>query len=234
MLSEGRARSTFFGRAGPFVREDALFTGLVQHLGRIEGFERGSGAGCLRVDLGPLADGLALGGSVAIDGVCLSATELVGSIARFDVLSETLSRSTLGSRRQGDRVNLETSLRVGDPVGGHFVQGHVDGIGTVRERRDLGGQWEFTLAAPETVLETAVEKGSIAVDGISLTIARLSGDRITVAVISETYQRTTMGLRHSGDPVNLEADILGKVVARLLGRAAPGGLSADKLREAGW
>jgi len=211
-----------------------VFTGLIQHLGRVERIERGGGPGRLTIDLGPVAEGTALGASIAVDGICLTVTSLAGSIGTFDVLDETFSRGTLGDRRAGDRVNLESSLRVGDPLGGHFVQGHVDGVGTVAESRDLGGQWEVTVATPECVLATCVEKGSIAIDGISLTIARLGADSLTVAVIPETWRRTTLGLRKVGDPVNLEADILGKMVARLLGKTAPGGLTMDKLREAGW
>jgi riboflavin synthase len=172
---------------------------------------------------------------VAVDGVCLTVTEIQGATGRFDVLDETFSRSTLSCRSAGDPVNLETSLRVGDPLGGHFVQGHVDGVGTVREARDLGGQWEFAVDAPESVLATTVEKGSIAIDGISLTVARLLGNGFVVAVIPETFRRTTLGVRKAGDGVNLEADVLGKVVARLLGRATDGGgVTMDKLREAGW
>jgi riboflavin synthase len=212
-----------------------LFTGLIQHRGTIEEIARTGGIGHVRIDLGPLVEGLSLGASVAVDGVCLTVTEIQGATGRFDVLDETFSRSTLSCRSAGDPVNLETSLRVGDPLGGHFVQGHVDGVGTVREARDLGGQWEFAVDAPESVLATTVEKGSIAIDGISLTVARLLGNGFVVAVIPETFRRTTLGVRKAGDGVNLEADVLGKVVARLLGRATDGGgVTMDKLREAGW
>jgi riboflavin synthase len=211
-----------------------VFTGLIRHLGRVERLTRGGGPGRLVVDLGPVGEGAGTGDSIAVNGVCLTLTALSGPLGTFDVLDETLSRSTLGSLGPADRVNLEPSLRAGDPLGGHFVQGHVDGTGEVVSSRDLGGQWEVRVSAPGSVLRTCVEKGSIAIDGISLTIAGLGAESLTVAVIPETWRRTTLGLRKVGERVNLEADILGKVVARLLGDSGAGGLSMEKLRDAGW
>jgi len=149
------------------------------------------------------------GDSVAIEGVCL--TVLDGSRLAFDVVPETLSRTTLGGLKPGDRVNIEPALRVGDPLGGHNVQGHVDGIGRVRSIGEPA--W---IDAPVEILRYCIEKGSITVDGVSLTIAAIDGAGFAVALIPHTLTATTLGELEPGDPVNLEADVLAKYVERLL------------------
>ena len=180
-----------------------MFTGIVREVGRVVEFDGSR----LVVDAAAKAEA---GDSVAVAGVCL--TVLPGSRLAFDVVPETLSRTTLGGLKQGDRVNIEPALRVGDPLGGHNVQGHVDGIGHVRG--NLGEPvW---IDAPADILRYCIEKGSITVDGVSLTIAAIDDAGFAVALIPHTLAETTLGELQPGDPVNLEADVLAKYVERLL------------------
>jgi len=179
-----------------------VFTGIVREVGRVESFDghRLVVAGELRA---------AEGDSVAVDGVCLTAVD--GMRLVFDVVDETLSRTTLGTLKAGDRVNLEPALRAGDPLGGHIVQGHVDGIGRVREVGDL--VW---VDAPADLLRYCVEKGSITVDGVSLTVAAVDEQGFGVALVPHTLEVTTLGGLTPGDAVNLEVDVLAKYVEKLL------------------
>ena len=179
---------------------------------------------------------ITLGDSVAVNGLCLTVVERPPWGFRVQVSSESLKRSTLGELRAGRRVNLERALRLGDRLGGHLVQGHVDGVGRIEERR-LEGEFErMVISAPAEVLRYAVEKGSMAVDGISLTVNGVAGDRFWVMLIPETLRRTTLGEKAVGRRVNLEADLIAKYVERLLaGRMGAGqGISLDKLREEGF
>jgi riboflavin synthase len=185
-----------------------MFTGLVEQMGEV----RRAG-----VRLGvstPLASELTLGDSIAVNGVCLTAVQIGDGGFEADLMEETLERSSLGGLSQGDRVNLELPLRVGDRLGGHFVQGHVDATGTVDlvEQRDHSRLLRIA-AAPE-ILRFVVEKGSIAVDGVSLTVNEVDADRFSVSLIPETLERTTLGAVVPGDPVNLEVDMLAKLAVR--------------------
>ncbi len=195
-----------------------MFTGLVQALGRIERVEREEAG--LRFAIAwddlPEDDPLALGESVAVNGCCLTVVAVDGG--RFEVQAgpETLARTNLGIRGAGDRVNLERALKVGDRLGGHFVQGHVDTTATLRERRPEG-EWEFlgfTIDPAWTPL--LVPKGSIAADGVSLTLVDVSSDAFSVMLIPHTLAVTTLGLIQPGDAVNIEADMLAKHVQKLL------------------
>jgi riboflavin synthase len=178
-----------------------------------------SGAGTrLAIDAGPLARELAEGDSVAVNGVCLTATGIAGDAFSADVMSETLDRSSLGPLGAGDRVNLELPLRAGDRLGGHVVQGHVDGVGEVRTVSEDGFARLVEVAAAPDLLRYVVEKGSIAVDGVSLTVAAISADSFTVSLIPETLERTTLGAATPGRPVNLEVDVLAKYVEKLASR----------------
>ena len=181
-----------------------MFTGIVREVGRVVEFDGSR----LVVDASTDAAG---GDSVAVDGVCL--TVLEGSRLAFDVVPETLSRTTLGELQPGDRVNIEPALRVGDPLGGHHVQGHVDGVGRVRSTGE-----PVWIDAPVEILRYSVEKGSITVDGVSLTIAAVDDDGFAVALIPHTLTATTLGELEPGDAVNLEADVLAKYVEKLLPR----------------
>jgi riboflavin synthase len=188
-----------------------VFTGLVQALGRVEEI----GDGRLRVRADGLDD-IAPGDSVAVNGVCLTAAEVGEGAFRADVMAETLRRSSLGGLEAGDAVNLELPLRPSDRLGGHVVQGHVDGLGRVRDIRAEGFARLVTVAADPELLRYVVPKGSIAVDGVSLTVAELLDDAFTVSLIPETLERTTLGRAQAGDAVNLEVDVLAKYVERLV------------------
>jgi riboflavin synthase len=180
-----------------------MFTGIVREVGRVAAFDGSR----LIVETGTEAD---VGDSVAIAGVCLTvAARRDGSLA-FDVVPETLARTTLGNLKAGAEVNVEPSLRAGDPLGGHIVQGHVDGVGTLRERGDL--TW---FDAPSEIVRYCVEKGSIAVDGTSLTVAATDYEGFAVALVPHTLEATTLGALSPGDRVNLEVDLLAKYVERL-------------------
>jgi riboflavin synthase len=189
-----------------------VFTGLVQATGTVASFDAGS----LRVDARGLD--LAEGDSVAVSGVCLTATEVRGDGFSADVVAETVSRSSLGSLAPGDRVNLELPLRPSDRLGGHIVQGHVDGLGTVES---LGRDGVLRVAAAPELLRYVVDKGSIAIDGVSLTVADVDDEGFSVALIPETLERTTLGALAPGQPVNLEVDVLAKYVEKLAARGAP-------------
>jgi riboflavin synthase len=187
-----------------------VFTGLVMALGEVE--EVGGGRLRVRAALPDLEPG----DSVAVNGVCLTATEVAGGGFAADVMDETLRRSSLGGLGAGDPVNLELPLRATDRLGGHVVQGHVDGLGEVRAIAPEGFARLVTVAADPGLLRYVVAKGSIAVDGVSLTVAALGDDEFTVSLIPETLQRTTLGRAGVGDAVNLEVDVLAKYVERLV------------------
>lgn len=199
-----------------------MFTGLVQEAGTVVSFGVGPGGGWRLVVTAPLvAPTAALGDSVAVNGACLTVVAKAGADLSFDLLEETVRRTSLATVVPGGRVNLEGSLRVGDRLGGHFVTGHVDGTGTVRERRPQGADTIFRIAPPASGWPLLVEKGSIAVDGVSLTVAALGDGDFTIWLIPHTLAVTTLGDRQPGDRVNLEFDLLAKHVERLL--AARGG-----------
>jgi riboflavin synthase len=212
-----------------------MFTGLIRRIAPVTDVRPTAAGASLAVDRGEIAAGIDRGDSVCISGVCLTVTERDGAAARFDVVRETLSRTTLGELRRGDAVNVEPSLRVGDPLGGHFVLGHVDGVGRVAAVTPAGEGREMRVSAGPDLLAQMVSKGSVAVDGVSLTLVDVADDSFSVALIPTTLSETTLGRRRAGDSVNLETDILGKLVARALGSpACSGGLTLDKLRQAGF
>jgi riboflavin synthase len=185
-----------------------MFTGLVSATGRVAAIDRGR----LRIEA-PVQ--LEHGASIAVNGVCLTAVEIDDEGFEVDVMEETLRRSSLGSLTDGDAVNLETPLRVGDPLDGHMVQGHVDGTGTVATLRDEGTSRVVRIDASPELLRYVVEKGSIAVDGVSLTVSAIHEDWFEVSLIPETLERTTLGQAESGRIVNLEVDVLAKYVEKL-------------------
>lgn len=194
-----------------------MFTGLVQELGRVTAVERTADGARLTIS-GRLSGELGEGDSVAVNGVCLTATAVDDGSFQADVMDETLRRSTLGDVRQGSAVNLELPLRASDRLGGHFVQGHVDGTGTVAEVREQGFSRVVRIAASPELLRYVAEKGSVAVDGTSLTVSAVDADSLTVSLIPETLRRTNLGAAEPGDTVNLEVDLLAKYVERLVTR----------------
>ena len=205
-----------------------MFTGLVTDLGTIE-----------RINAGPVTDlwvgssfaDFQLGESIACDGVCLTVVEFRGNSFKVQAAPETLRRTTLGKWGVGTRVNLERALRMGDRLGGHWVQGHVDGVAVVLETRPEGGSWVMGFSLPPELAPFFVEKGSVCIDGVSLTLTTVGADRFHVMLIPETQQRTSLGKKQPGQRVNLEADIIGKYVARMMG--GRGGLTIEQLKAAG-
>ncbi|MGB9619066.1 MAG: riboflavin synthase [Armatimonadota bacterium] len=211
-----------------------MFTGLIEEIGTVKSLVPG-GVTKLVVASSRVAQNVEVGDSVSVSGVCLTVTRIGEGELAFDAVPETLARSTLAHVRPGDTINLESSLRAGGTIGGHFVQGHIDGVGTVESVRQLGESAEIRIAAPSGILRYVVEKGSIAVDGISLTVASVDRTGFAVAVIPHTMQVTTLGRRRPGDRVNLEVDIIAKYVEKLLaGRGGSGGVTEDLLRDAGF
>jgi riboflavin synthase len=217
--------------------EQTLFTGIVEQVGRIDTIEKGPEGGRLRIHAGPLAASLAVAGSVAVNGCCLTVVELAGETFAADLSSETLRRTAFGEMKPGARVNLERPLTAGKEFGGHFMQGHVDGIGRVTRLAPEGPNWWFGVRVPAEVERYVVMKGSIAIDGISLTVASLANGVAEVAIIPFTYANTNLQALVAGDAVNLEADILAKYVEKLMDtrRApAPSRITTARLIEEGF
>jgi riboflavin synthase len=193
-----------------------VFTGIVRELGRVESVDATAGGARLTIHAPETAARTALGDSVSVNGVCLTATAADDGTLAFDAVPETLACSTLGSLAPGAPVNLEPALRAGEPLGGHVVQGHVDGVARVVSLDPEGGGARLTLELPGGLARYAVEKGSVTIDGVSLTVAGLDGGRIAIALVPHTLSATTLGGLTPGDEVNVEADILAKHVERLL------------------
>jgi riboflavin synthase len=232
-----------------------MFTGLIAEVGRVRGLS-GSDVARLVVEVGKASDGVGIGGSVAVNGACLTVTATSRPLLTFDVVRETLKRTNLGSLRPGDPVNLERPLKAGDEFGGHFVLGHVDSVGRIMRLERSGESADLEIAAGDDIMKYVVEKGSIAIDGISLTVASLSARTFTVALVPHTLHATNLCARRVGDMVNIETDVLGKYVERyyasgqIVRPEAPGGadgmlrdenratkhseLTEDRLREAGF
>ena len=204
-----------------------MFTGLVQDLGRVTVVDSTADGVTLAVRT-RLAGEIGEGDSVAVNGVCLTATAIADGEFRAEVMHETLRRSSLAEAQAGSDVNLELSLRASDRLGGHIVQGHVDGLGAVRDVREDGFARVVAIAAPPELLRYVVEKGSIAVNGVSLTVVDVGDDWFSVSLIPETLERTTLGNAAAGAPVNLEVDVVAKYVEKLASGAV---MSAQ--REAG-
>ena len=197
-----------------------MFTGIVEELGTVQAITPNAGGARIEIAATRVLDDAEIGASIAVNGCCLTVVALGEGCFAADAVTETLGRTELGTLEPGDRVNLERPVRLQDRLGGHLVQGHVDAVGTVRLRTpEADGSQRIDFAAPEAVMRYVVEKGSITVDGISLTVAALSHDGFAVAVIPHTLAATTLGTKREGDAVNLEVDIVAKYVERLLGRA---------------
>lgn len=210
-----------------------MFTGLVQDVGVVERVLPGPTTDVwVRTALG--AADLSLGESIAIDGACLTVVERNANAFRVQAGPETLRRTTLGALRPGSRVHLERALRLSDRLGGHLVLGHVDGVCTVKRVYPEGGALVLDLSLPSALAPYFIDKGSVAVDGVSLTVNALGPEHFSVALIPETQARTTLGQKSVGTQANVEADVIGKYVARLHRLGAGGGLTLDVLRAAGF
>jgi riboflavin synthase len=195
-----------------------MFTGLIREVGAVVSLAGGDAGVRLVVAAPEAAAAAAPGDSISVDGVCLTVVEVGKGRLGFDAVPETLARTSLQTLEQGSRVNLEPALRAGEPLGGHYVQGHVDGIGTVRSVEPEGDGRRLWFDADEALLRYLVEKGSVAVQGTSLTVAALDDSGFAVALIPHTLGATTLGSLEAGDPVNLEVDVLAKYVEKLLAR----------------
>lgn len=212
-----------------------MFTGLIEKIGVLEDRIRRDGG--WRVSIGAAfaaGDPLVLGESVAVQGVCLTVDEITAGGFRCDLLDETLSRTTLGSIPLKARVNLERAMKAGGRFGGHIVQGHVDAVGTVEAIAPRGRDIELRVKCPAGFARMCVEKGSVAIDGVSLTLVEAGDGHIAVDIIPHTLAGTSLSSLRPGAGVNLEADIIGKYVLRALGGAAASGLTEDTLRKAGF
>jgi riboflavin synthase len=196
-----------------------MFTGIIQTIGQIERIESEENDSLFSVAIQDIGT-LTLGESVAIDGVCLTAARQEGKEIWFDVMKETVKKTTLGMKRAGDPVNIERALCIGDALGGHLVYGHVDGVGEVLDVKREGESLLLTIALPEAVAPYIVETCSVAIDGVSLTVARTQPDRFVVSLVDYTETHTTLGKLRAGDIVNIEADMLAKYTRRMLGARA--------------
>ena len=197
-----------------------MFTGLIIEMGEITSVKMPSSSAVLSLKAREAASSAKLGDSISVNGVCLTVTELQtqNSELFFDLSDETLRSTNLGRLKKGDRVNLEMSLSPDSKIGGHFVTGHVDAVGTMRSKADTGDMLKIEISAPAKVMNFIVEKGSVAVDGISLTVVDVLNDGFTVVIIPHTARLTTIGFKSTGDTVNIETDILGKYVAKFLNK----------------
>jgi riboflavin synthase len=214
-----------------------MFTGLIEDVGRVLGLDRAGAGARLRVASVLPQDEIALGDSVAINGVCLTVVEKSSGCLAFDVSPETLERTLFKTLRPGMFVNLERALRFGDRLGGHLVSGHVDCIAVIRERREVSGNYQFSFQLPPRYARYLIEKGSVAIDGISLTVNAVSDDGFTINVIPHTADHTTLRFRGPGDEVNIETDLIGKYVERLLSGKDSGGekgVSLELLAKSGF
>lgn len=217
-----------------------MFTGLVQDVGRIERVVPGGMTELWIASALPTAE-FQLGESIAVDGACLTVVEVNGPSFRVQASAETLRRTTMGSYAPGTKVNLERAMRLGDRLGGHLVLGHVDAISTIRSKRPEGGALLYVFELPAALAPFFIDKGSVTVDGVSLTVNSVGADSFDVALIPETQERTTLALKGPGDRVNLEADLIGKYVARLhgfrqgeqAGKGGPG-LTLEAITKAGF
>ena len=192
-----------------------MFTGIVRERGRVAAAERNGARLRLRVEAAKTASTAGPGDSVSVSGVCLTVTAVTNGSHAFDAVPETIARTNLGRLAAGAEVNLEPALRTGEPLGGHFVQGHVDGTAQVERLEPEGDGARLTLALPPSLLRYCVEKGSVAVDGVSLTIAALRDDGIEIALVPFTLEHTTLGAAAPGEELNVEVDLLAKYAERL-------------------
>lgn len=216
-----------------------MFTGIVEELGEVLSLQRGSKQAVLTIKGREIFEDLKLGDSVAVNGVCLTATKISKQTFCADVMNETFNRSSLANLKKGDVVNLERAMAANGRFGGHMVAGHVDDVGELLEiKQDDNAVW-FTIKAPQKIMKYCIEKGSIALDGISLTIAKLTKDTLSVSMIPHTIKNTNFGSKKPGDLINLENDMVGKYIDKLIHfeeeeKKQTGGVTMEMLRNAGF
>lgn len=193
-----------------------MFTGIIVEMGKVMAVEKRGGILNLSVRSGEVIKDSRIGYSISVNGVCLTVVDIKDSDMRFELSEETLRASNLGLLKLGDSVNLEPSIRAGSRLGGHFVLGHVDGVGKIKSKTQMGDAFKLEIRISEDIMNFLVEKGSVAVDGISLTVVDILKDSFTVVIIPHTAILTTLGFKGPSDTVNVEVDIIGKYVSRLL------------------
>ncbi len=213
-----------------------MFTGIIEHLGKVKQVKLQADSAVIVVDIGPLSDDVSPGDSIAINGACLTVTQIKDSEVYFDVSTETLSKTAIGKLKISDKVNIERSLKMGDKLGGHFVTGHVDGVGVINKVENEPGQCTMWFSASEALTNMMIKKGSVAIDGISLTIVEIREGLFSVALIPYTLELTTLGFKKTGEKVNLETDMLGKWVKRILttNDSTTSGVTEAMLKEKGF
>jgi riboflavin synthase len=216
-----------------------MFTGIIEELGKLVSLKMSAGSGVISIEAGRVLEGAQVGDCISVNGVCLTARDLSSSTFSADVMPETLRRTNLGNLKPGSIVNLERAMNLGGRLGGHLILGHVDATGKVVSIKPEGTAVVYTISAPAEVLRYVLPQGSIGVDGISLTVTKLEGDKFSVSLIPHTVKMTTLGHNGVGYEVNLEADVIGKYVAKMLKGSLPdgrgeGGLTLEKLAEEGF
>lgn len=211
-----------------------MFTGIVEEIGEVVSLKRGARSFTLTVKAQKVLEGTEVGDSIATNGVCLTVTHLREGLFEADVMPETVERTALGRLKAGDGVNLERALTLSTRLGGHLVAGHVDATGRLVDRREDDTALWLTFEAPQSVLRYVVEKGSIAIDGVSLTVARLTERTFSVSLIPHTQGATTLHSRRPGEEVNLESDMIVKYVEKLMGKSPSGGLTLEFLAQNGF
>ena len=217
---------------------NAIFTGIIEELGKLEKLDKGSEWGRITVQAKVVLDDVKMGDSIAVNGVCLTVVDFTKDHFSADVMAETLDKTNLGGLKAGSVVNLERAVRFSDHMGGHIVQGHVDGVGAILEEHMVGIAKVVTFRAPKNILDFTVPKGSIAIDGISLTVVDVTAETFSVSLIPHTAAMTTLGHKKPGDTVNLEADIVGRYIYKFMHRdaeeEAAAGLTLSTLAENGF
>lgn len=213
-----------------------MFTGLIEKVCTVKTARRMSAGLELTVDLDKLAEDVKIGDSIAVNGACLTVTGIRNSLVSFDVSPETVTKSNIGRLKSGSKVNIETAIRPASLLSGHIVQGHVDGTAKIKKIENKDRFYDMTFSADNELLEQMVAKGSVAADGVSLTIASINSSTFTVAIIPQTWQKTTLSLAKTGDLVNIETDIITKTVRRQLERILPqqNALTIEKLKDFGF
>lgn len=211
-----------------------MFTGIIEEIGEVVSLKRGARSFTLNIRARKVLEGTEVGDSIATNGVCLTVTRLSEGSFEADVMPETVERTALGRLKAGDGVNLERALSLSTRLGGHLVAGHIDATGRLVDRREDDTALWLTFEAPQQVMRYVVEKGSIAIDGVSLTVARLTERTFSVSLIPHTQGATTLHRRRPGEEVNLESDMIVKYVEKLMGKSPSGGLTLDFLREHGF
>jgi riboflavin synthase len=211
-----------------------MFTGIVEEMGNVKVLRRDAGAARITISASVVLGNTALGDSISVNGVCLTVVNIGKNDFSADVAAETLKVTNLGDLKIGTKVNLERALQLSARIGGHLVSGHVDAVGNIREKREEGNGWRISIKAPEMILKYVIKKGSISIDGVSLTVADVDKTGFSVAIIPHTARLTTLGFKSAGDSVNLEVDLIGKYVERLLTGRIEGGVNLDLLKKTGF